>query len=73
MEQGWDPEIRKYFLRIINTIGWFLLWLMSSVTAGLYFKLAYRTERPLILVFVFYAALLISLFFLLRYFYRTWK
>jgi hypothetical protein len=72
-EQGWDPEIRKYFVRILNTIAWFLLWLMTAVTAGLYFKLAYRTERPIIFVFIYYTVLVITLFLLLRYYYRIWK
>ena len=73
MEQGWDPEVKKYFTRILNTIGWFLLWLMSAVTAGLYFKLAYRTERPVIFVYIYYVLLVLSLILLIRYYYRTWS
>ena len=72
-EQGWDPEIKKYFVRIINTIAWFLLWLMGAVTAGLYFRLAYRTEQPFFLVIIYYAVLIVTLFLLLRYYYRVWR
>ena len=73
MEQGWDPEVKKYFTRILNTIGFFLLWLMAAVTAGLYFRLAYRTEKPLIFVVLYYVCLVGSLLLLLRYYYRVWR
>lgn len=72
MEQGWDPEVKKFFIRIINTISMGLLWLLTAVTAGIYFKMGYRTDQPWIMV-LYYLALLISLFFLIRYFYRLWK
>lgn len=71
MEQGWDPEVKRFFRRIINTISMGLLWLMSAATAGIYFGLGYR--RPLPWVIVFYVILVITLFLLLRYFYRIWK
>jgi len=38
MEQGWDPEVTKYFRKIINTIFIGLLWLMAVLTAGLYYR-----------------------------------
>ena len=46
MEQGWDPEVKKYFVKILNSISIGLLWLMAMVTAGLYFQLGYRTNKP---------------------------
>jgi Na+-driven multidrug efflux pump len=73
MEQGWDPEVKNYFVRILNTIAYFLLWLMSAVTAGIYFRLGYRTEKPFIFTILFYVLLLTSLALLLRYYYRVWK
>ena len=73
MEQGWDPDVRKYFVRILNTIAMGLLWMMTAVTAGLYFRLGYRTEKPFVYVIIFYVVLVVSLYFLLRYFYRKWK
>lgn len=73
MEQGWDPEVKKYFRKIINTISFGLIWLMSCVTAGLYFRLAYRDGKPLLYVILYYAGLAITLFFLVRYYYRIWK
>lgn len=70
MEQGWDPEVKKFFLRIINTVSWGLLWLMTCATAGLYFQLGYG---KVIFTLIFYVAMAATLFLLLRYFYKIWK
>ncbi len=71
MEQGWDPEVKKYFQKILNTIGYGLLWLMGSLTAGLYFGLAYHAIT--VYSIIFYTAFTVSLFLLIRYYYRMWK
>jgi hypothetical protein len=71
MEQGWDPEVTRYFRKIINTIAYGLLWLMAVLTAGLYFGLAYRSNT--LYIILFYTVLVISLGFLVRYYYRIWK
>lgn len=73
MEQGWDPEVKRYFQKIINSFSFGLLWLMSCVTAGLYFGLAYRRDIPFVFVILFYVYLLASLYLLLRYYHRIWK
>ncbi len=73
MEQGWDPEVKRYFRKIISSISIGLLWLISGVTAGLYFGLAYRTDISIVYVILFYAILTGSLFLMLKYFYRLWK
>ncbi len=71
MEQGWDPEVTKYFRKIINTIAMGLLWLMTALTAGLYFRLAYHSN--ILYLILFYTGLTISLGLLIRYYYRMWK
>ena len=73
MEQGWDPEIKKYFRKIISSFSFGLLWLMSAVTAGLYYRLAYRSDISVVYVILYYVGLLGSLLLLLRYYYRLWK
>ncbi len=71
MEQGWDPEVTRYFKKIINTIAFGLLWMMSVLTAGFYFGLAYH---PVILyTILFYAGFIISLLLLIRYYLHLWK
>lgn len=71
MEQGWDPEVKKYFQKILSTIGYGLLWVMGALTAGLYFGLAYSTNPLYSAIFyIFFGG---SLFLLIRYYYRIWK
>jgi len=71
MEQGWDPEVKKYFRKILNTIGYGLLWLMAVLTAGFYFGLAYHPN--IFYAGLFYTGFVISLFLLIRYYYRIWR
>jgi len=73
MEQGWDPEVKRYFRKIISSFSFGLLWLVSAVTAGLYYRLGYRNDIPVIYVILFYVLLAGSLFLLLRYYYNLWK
>ena len=73
MEQGWDHEVKRYFRKIISSFSFGFLWMMSSVTAGLYFGLAYGSDISVFYVILFYVGLLGSLFLLLRYYYRLWK
>jgi hypothetical protein len=73
MEQGWDPEVKRFFRKIIMTISYGLLWLMTLTTAGIYFGLAWKGNKPLIYVILFYAFAAITLLLLLRYYYRLWK
>jgi hypothetical protein len=73
MEQGWDPEVKRYFRKIIYSFSFGLMWLMSGVTAGLYFGLAYRNDVPLVYNILFYAGLVFTLVLLLRYYYRLWR
>lgn len=71
MEQGWDPEVKKYFQKIMNTIALGLFWLMAVLTAGLYFGLAYHSTT--LYSVLFYIGFAVSLFLLLRYYYRIWR
>lgn len=73
MEQGWDPEVKRFFKKIISTISYGLLWLMTVATAGIYFRLAWQDGRPLIYTILFYVAAAVSFFILLRYYYTIWK
>jgi len=73
MEQGWDPEVKKYFIRLINSISLGLLWIMGVFTAGIYYKLAYSNEKPLFYTILFYSLAVATLFLLIRYWIKTWK
>ena len=72
MEQGWDPEIKSFFKKIINSISITLLWLMVMATAGLYFGLAFSNGKPILYTILFYIILAGSFAWLIVYLYRTW-
>jgi len=74
MERGWDPEIKKYFLKIAKSVSLGLTWLMACIAAGLYYKLAYTgSGTPLIYVIIYYVCAAASLILLLRYLQKLWK
>ena len=72
MEQGWDPDVKKFLLKVLNSIALGLVWMIASATAGIYYKLGYRGHQPFIFTIIFYAFMLITLVLLLRYLYNTW-
>jgi FtsH-binding integral membrane protein len=73
MEQGWDPDVKRYFRKILNTISVGLFWLMSAAAAGLYFGLATPGEHLRVSNIIFYVVLLLTFGLLIRYFVRLWK
>lgn len=72
MEQGWDPDIRQFFIRLLNGISITLIWALAAVTAGLYFELAIPGAHPAIVTIIFYIVLAVTFFLLVRSLYRKW-
>lgn len=70
MEQRWDPDVKRFFVRILNSISMGLLWLLACATAGLYFELGYGKG---IYTILFYTCMAVSFAFLLMYLIRLWK
>lgn len=73
MERGWDPQVKKYFRKILNSIGYGMLWMMGCVIAGIYFELGYTNGKPLLYTVIFYIAMAVTLGLLVRYLYKIWK
>lgn len=73
MEQGWDPEVKRFFLKILNTISWGLIWILLAATFGLYLGWAYNSGRPVYTHIIYYLCMPVSLFFVVRHIYRLWK
>lgn len=71
MQQGWDPEVKKYFRKILATIGWGMLWIVTMLLFGFYLGLAFSAGK--IATTIFYAFFAVSLGLLLRYYYRMWN
>lgn len=72
MEQGWDPDIRQFFIRLLNGIARTLAWVIFAVTAGLYYEMAIPGRHALMLTLIFYMVLAVTFFLLVRYLYRNW-
>ena len=68
-----EPDFRKYFTRIVNSLAIGLLWLFINSTIGIGLNFAFFEGRPTAGNYIFYAWFLISLFFLIVYYRRKWK
>ncbi|HEY0751078.1 MAG TPA: hypothetical protein VGD26_07975 [Chitinophagaceae bacterium] len=71
--QGWDPNIKRYFMKIVNSFVYFFMWLFIFATAGLYFDLAITHGSLKWYNIVYYVVFIVSLVLLVRYLYRYWK
>jgi len=70
---GMDAEVKVYFRKIMKSFSVGLLWLLVSVTAGLFFKLGHLQHGWQWYNAVFYVLLLLSLAFVIRYLLNVWK
>ena len=73
MERGMDPAIKKYFKKIISSFSIGLLWLFSTSTAGIYYKLGFINEGLVWYNWLFYLIAAVSFCLLLFYYYKSWK
>ena len=73
MPPNWDPDVKKFLLRVLNSVSLVLLWMMASATAGIYYELGYTNGKPIIYTILFYAGMFITLALLIRYLYNKWK
>ena len=71
--QGIDPQVKRYFKRIINSFSVASVWLLSVSTAGLFFKLAIVRNGIQWYNVVYYVLSLATLILLLVYLYKTWS
>jgi len=73
MEKNWDPRVKQFFIKILNTIALGLSWIIAGAIAGLYFELGYTNGKPVIYTILFYIVMVSSLLLLIRYLYKIWK
>jgi len=73
MPFGMDPEVTRYFKKILNSLFAGLMWMFINITAGIYFELAHSSVYPGYVHVLFYVWLVMSLGLLLWYLYRVWK
>ncbi|OSZ81231.1 hypothetical protein CAP36_08350 [Chitinophagaceae bacterium IBVUCB2] len=73
MEQGWDPDVKKFLLKVLNSISLVLLWMLVCATLGIYYKLGYTSGYPIIYPIIFYACMAITLYFVIRHLIKLWN
>ena len=69
---GMDPEVKRYFRKIISSLSMGLLWLMATATAGIFFHLGHVADGIRWYNILFYVLVLASFLLLIRHLYRLW-
>ncbi len=70
---GMDPEVKRYFKKIMKSFGVGLLWLLVSGTAGLFFKLGIIKNSWRWYNLVFYGFFFVTLIMLIFFYYKLWR
>lgn len=73
MEKNWDADVKRFFVKILNSISLTLAWIMASAIAGIYFQLGYQSGKPMIYTVIFYVLMVGTLVLLIRHLYKVWK
>jgi cytochrome c biogenesis protein CcdA len=73
MHEGMEPEVKKYFRKILNSFGIGFLWMFGIATAGFYFELALVDDTIRWYNYLFYVIFGLTLILLIRFYYKLWK
>ncbi|HEX3025403.1 MAG TPA: hypothetical protein VHP12_09345 [Chitinophagaceae bacterium] len=68
-----EPEVRAYLVRILNSISYTVVWLISNTTAGIQFGYAFIEQKITAGNIIFYLWLLISTVIFIWLMIRLWK
>ena len=68
-----DPEVKKYFIKILYSLSLGLFWMALNVTTGIYWGMGIISNGISLINVLFFLLLLSSLGLLLYYYYRTWR
>jgi hypothetical protein len=68
-----EPEVKDFLRKIAWSVFFGIVWMMFNMTLGIYFGLLFPEEKLGIGNILFYIFFLGSLFFLVRYYYKTWR
>ena len=71
--QGWDPEVRRYFKKIVNSFVAFITWLLFLATLGLFLRMAFVIGEWHWHNTVFYAFFGVTFLLLLVFLLRMWR
>lgn len=68
-----DPEIKKYFKKILSSFCVGLLWLFTMATMGIYFQLGLVSGGLHWYNLLFYLCSLLTLLWLLSFYFKLWR
>ena len=71
--QGMEPAVRMYFKKILRSFMAGLVWMITMVIGGIYFKAAVIENGIRWYNILFYLLFLVSLIWLIRFLYKCWK
>lgn len=72
MPFGMDPEVARYFKKILKSLLAGLMWLFINITIGIYYQVAFSKAFTGLVHVLFFVWLAVSLALLLWYLYRVW-
>lgn len=64
---------RLFFLKIAQSIGIGLLWMIVQIGLGMYLKWAYVGSVPAVLNGIFYVQFVLTAWWIIRYIRNKWK
>ena len=68
-----EPEVKRFLQKVVWTLSGALLWLTVNIFLGVYKEMAFPEGKLTLWNIFFYVFALITLAFLILYFYRLWK
>ena len=68
-----EPEAKDFLIAIMQTASLLIIWMLANVIIGIRFKLGLFEDAPTLKNYIYYAAFLISLFFLVKHLIKKWK
>jgi sterol desaturase/sphingolipid hydroxylase (fatty acid hydroxylase superfamily) len=68
-----EPETKLYLKKIMRTIFIGIFWMFFHIIVGIFLEYSFINGKPTTANIIYYCILIISLFFLIRYFWQQWK
>ena len=68
-----EEDIRQFFIKILNSVSWVLLWAFVTVALGLYNNLLIPEKEWGLPQVLFYVIVITSFVFLIRKLIKLWR
>ena len=73
MEQGWDDGVKTFFKKILFSISYGLIWMISFVAFGLFGGYASTATASGLAVIIFYIVMGVTFVLFIRYLFKIWR